>query len=624
MCGIAAIIGFNQTGTERLSRIDSCIPLLKHRGPDKQQVIRSSHFAMAHARLSIIDLSEASNQPFTSQDGRYSLVYNGEIFNYKNLRAELEQEGYMFHTQGDAEVLITLYKAYGKKGLLKINGFFAFLLYDKAEARFFAARDRYGVKPFYFYSDTDYFACASELRSLKQLTDSKRINKTALFTYLQLSYVPEAICMLEGVEKLGPGECIQIIHHQVIREKYYTLDIAPAYREKPNLNTDFLQLLDSAVEERLTADVPVGSFLSGGIDSSIITALAAQKTNDLQTFSIGFKDNPYLDESRFAELVAKKYRTQHHTFYMDEAEAGNELENFLRAMDEPFADSSAFNVFVLAKKTKAHVKVVLSGDGADELFAGYNKHRAEWVIRNQQVKTRLFQSLSLLTGILPASRKNSLSNKIRQLRRFSDGAALSPKERYWRWACFYEENQAKKLISLSTKELVAFNKLKDHYTAGISEDYNSLLLADMNLILPGDMLTKVDRMSMANALEVRNPFLDYRLVEFAFSLGANHKINGHQQKKLIKESCVHLLPDEILNRKKHGFETPVQKWLQGILRDKVATYCLDKNFIETQNLFDYASLKQVVEQAMQPNAGDATALVWNVLLFNFWYKHTLQ
>jgi len=578
---------------------------------------------MAHVRLGIIDLSEASNQPFTTNDNRFTIVYNGEIFNYKQLKNQLQQNGHTFYTEGDVEVLINLYKEYGKDCLHKINGFFSFLLYDKQTQTFFAARDRFGVKPFYYYTDENYFACSSELRTLKHITDCNTINKTALYTYLQLTYIPEKTSILENIHKLEPGERLTISNNNIQKDKYYSIKLPSEYKEQKDVNKTFLNLLESAVEERLTSDVPVGCFLSGGIDSSVITAIAAQQNKNLQTFSIGFKNNTYFDESVYAEIVAKKYNTNHHTFYIGEPDAENEIENFLLAIDEPFADSSAFNVFVLSKKTKQHVKVVLSGDGADEIFAGYNKNRAEWMIRNQPFKTAVLKNTSLIAKMFPASRGTKLSNRIRQINRFANGAKLSPQERHWQWACFYEENKAAALINLSQEEQKDFNELKSNYTSAVNDDYNSTLLADVNLVLPSDMLTKVDRMSMANALEVRNPFLDYRLIEFAFSLRTQNKIDVNLQKKIVKESCAHLLPKEIIDRKKHGFETPVQKWLKGILKDKVEEYCLDKAFIEHQNIFNYIELKQAVEQALSANAGDTTSVVWSVLVFNYWYKQNI-
>jgi asparagine synthase (glutamine-hydrolysing) len=624
MCGIAAIVSFNDKGKERFSRIAKCTDLLKHRGPDYQKHIIENNFAMAHARLSIIDLSEASNQPFITHDNRFTIVYNGEIFNYKQLKNQLQQNGHTFYTEGDVEVLINLYKEFGKNCLNKINGFFSFLLYDKQTQIFFAARDRYGVKPFYYYADENYFACSSELRTLKYITDCNTINKTALYTYLQLTYIPEKLSILENIHKLEPGEYLTIENNKIRKEKYYSLNLPSEYKEQKDINKTFLTLLESAVEERLTSDVPVGCFLSGGIDSSVITAIASQQNKNLQTFSVGFKNNSYFDESVYAEIVAKKYETQHQTFYLGEVESESEIENFLKAIDEPFADSSAFNVYVLSKKTKQHVSVVLSGDGADELFAGYNKHRAEWMIRNQKLKTTLLKSASSITSLFPSSRNGKLSNRIRQINRFADGAKLSSQERYWQWACFYEENKVKKLLDLSPKEGKYFSEIKNTYTSIINANYNSTLLADVNLVLPSDMLTKVDRMSMANALEVRNPFLDYRIVDFAFSLDTKYKIDGNTQKKIVKESCAHLLPNEILNRKKHGFETPIQKWLKGALKSKVEEYCLNKDFIEQQNLFDYKELKQVVEQSLSNNSGETTFAVWSVLIFNYWYKQNIN
>lgn len=350
MCGIAAIVGFNQKGKEYFSKIATCATLLKHRGPDNQKYIIEDNFAMAHARLSIIDLSEASNQPFKSHDGRFTIVYNGEVFNYKQLKNHLQQKGHTFYTEGDVEVLLTLYKEYGKDGLHKINGYFSFILYDAQTQSFFAARDRFGVKPFYYFLNEDYFACASEIRTLKQITGSKTVNKTALYTYLQLTYIPEKLSILQDIHKLEPGEYLHIENNTTTKEKYYSLTLLSEYKEQKDVNKTFLSLLESAVEERLTSDVPVGCFLSGGIDSSVITAIASQQNKNLQTFSIGFKNNSYFDESVYAEIIAKKYNTTHQTFFLDEAEAANEIEPFLLSIDEPFADSSAFNVFVLSKK----------------------------------------------------------------------------------------------------------------------------------------------------------------------------------------------------------------------------------------------------------------------------------
>src|SRR6185312_12174950 len=259
--------------------------------PDNQKYIIEPNFAMAHARLSIIDLSEASNQPFTTYDGRFTIVYNGEIFNYKALKQELQQLGHAFHTEGDVEVLINLYKEFGKNCLHKINGFFAFVLYDKQTQTFFAARDRLGIKPFYYYADENYFACSSELKTVKYITDSNTINKTAVYAYLQLTYVPEKTSIIENIYKLEPGEFLFVEKNKITKEKYYSVKLQTEYKEEKSVNETFLHLLEGAVEARLTADVPVGCFLSGGIDSSVITAIASQKNKNLQTFSVGFKNN---------------------------------------------------------------------------------------------------------------------------------------------------------------------------------------------------------------------------------------------------------------------------------------------------------------------------------------------
>lgn len=621
MCGIAAIVGFTEKGRQRLPRIAQCAALLRHRGPDHQQHMLAENFAFAHARLSIIDLSAQSNQPFTSHDKRFTVVYNGEIFNYRQLRDELMQRGETFHTGGDVEVLVNLYRAFGKEGVKKINGFFAFVLHDHEANTFFAARDRFGVKPLYFYQDGDYFSCASELRTLKGLCDLGEIDRAALYTYLQLTYTPENCSLLENAQKLQPGSFLFIEKNCVSAGTYYTLGISEQNAPSPQPpGRQLIGLLDDAVQARMVADVPVGTFLSGGIDSSIITALAARHQPGLQTFSVGFAGNAQLDESKYAELVAKKYKTRHHTFHFTEAEAGSEIENFLDAIDEPFADSSAFNVYVLAKKTRQHVKVALSGDGADELFAGYNKHRAEWLVRNDPVKAFLLRSASLFASFTRASRESKMANRARQLERFASGAKLNPAERYWRWASFYPQQKARRLIKLSHGQAALYEVRKKEYTSLVAENFNSVLLADTKLVLPADMLVKVDRMSMAHGLEVRNPFLDYRVVEFAFSLDARYKIDKYEQKKILRESCAHLLPSEILQRKKHGFETPVQQWLRGVLRGHAERLLLDRAFIEGQGLFNYGEVEDVVRRALGNSPGDAGAVAWALLIFNHWYK----
>jgi asparagine synthase (glutamine-hydrolysing) len=624
MCGIAAIVGFTEAGKQQLTRIAQCPVLLRHRGPDKQQHLIEENFGFAHARLSIIDLSPQSDQPFTSHDKRFTLVYNGEIFNYRELREELQQRGITFHTDGDAEVLINLYRAYGREGIQKINGFFAFVLHDRQSKTFFAARDRFGVKPLYYYHSEDIFACASELRSLRALANERTIDKAALFAYLQLTYTPENCTLLKNMHKLAPGASLFIENGGLSFEQYYSLSLPAQYSDLSEPSASLLELLDSAVQLRMVSDVPVASFLSGGIDSSVITALASRYNPGLQTFSLGFRGNAQLDESKFAGLVARKYNTKHHTFYLTDPEAEAEIGNFLDAMDEPFADSSAFNVYMLSKMTRRHVKVVLSGDGADELFAGYNKHRAEWMVRNQPAKTALLGAAAGLARLLPASREGKLANRVRQLDRFAKGAKLDAGERYWRWASFYSETLAARLLRPDASGQQSFQKRKQAYTSLLNEDFNSVLLADARLVLPGDMLVKVDRMSMAHGLEVRNPFLDYRVVEFAFSLHAKHKLDARQQKKIVRESFRHLLPDEILNRSKHGFETPVRRWLRGVLRPYVEELLLNPSFIEQQGLFEYEELNRVVQKALSQDAGDSAAVVWALLIFNHWYKKHLS
>ncbi|HRR24285.1 MAG TPA: asparagine synthase C-terminal domain-containing protein, partial [Bacteroidia bacterium] len=384
------------------------------------------------------------------------------------------------------------------------------------------------------------------------------------------------------------------------------------------------ELMTDAVGLRLVSDVPLGCFLSGGIDSSVVTALAAQQVNKLNTFSIGFKDEPFFDETSFALRVAEMHNTAHHVFKLTNGELFENLADILNYIDEPFADSSAIAVFILSKYTKKHVTVALSGDGADEIFGGYQKHRAEWLIRNRPGLTPL---LKMAASVLPSkfsSRENSIKNKIRQLHRFAEGATLSNKERYLRWCSFTTANYRNELLLKPfANDLKNRNQQLSTYVKH-QTSMNDVLLSDMKLVLTGDMLRKVDSMSMANSLEVRSPFLDYRVVDFAFSLTDKYKIDNKAQKKIVKDAFRLLLPEEIYHRGKRGFEVPLIKWFQTELRGKI-DFLLGEEIIQSQGLFNLNSIKQLRHDVMNNPSGESQAKMWALIVFqNWWLTHHLK
>jgi asparagine synthase (glutamine-hydrolysing) len=374
----------------------------------------------------------------------------------------------------------------------------------------------------------------------------------------------------------------------------------------------------------MISDVPLGSFLSGGIDSSVIVALAARHTEKLKTFSVGYKDNPFFDETFYANLVAKKYKTEHTVFALTTNDFLQFVYNVLDYIDEPFADSSAIPEFILSYYTKQHVTVALSGDGGDEVFAGYNKHAAEWRVRKGGLLNTAVKMGRPLWSVLPKSRNNKLTNKFRQLDRFAKGSRLSAAERYWKWAAFLDAGEAISLIHPNLRQGMNtsfLQKVEQSFSDHIKgEDFNETLLADMNLVLVSDMLVKVDLMSMANSLEIRSPFLDKEVVEFAFGLPASYKIDRHLKKKIVQDAFRPYLPDELYNRPKKGFEIPMLNWLRKELWDLIDNDLLSASFVEAQGIFDMAAVTKLKRQLHSSNPDDSHATIWALLVFQYWWK----
>lgn len=602
--------------------INASVNTLIRRGPDGEGIYTHSNVALGHRRLSIIDTTNAASQPFTDHSGRYTIIYNGEFFNYKEYRDKLLQKGIPLRSSSDTEVLLYSFIEYGAACLEKINGFFSLAIYDKQEQSVFIARDRYGVKPLLVYQNENIFAFASEMKALLTYGIPRELDPVSLFTYLQLNYIPSPNSIFTGVSKLEPGHYMTIKNGQVQKNCYYKIPYCENITVAADYDTAQKQLaglLEESVQKRLISDVPLGCFLSGGIDSSVIAVLAARHTTHLKTFSIGYKEEALFDETHYAQLVAKRHKTDHTVFLLSNDDLFGNLYQVLDYLDEPFADSSALAVHILSMHTRKHVTVALSGDGADELFAGYNKHAAEFKMRNNRSLASFAGLTKPLWGILPGSRGSSLGNKVRQLEKFSMGARLSEKERYWSWAGYADESTVCKIFKTKFSNDL-YNDRKRGLLKNINNDFNSVLLTDMNLVLQNDMLTKVDSMSMANSLEVRTPFLDYNVVNFAFGLPANYKINNNSRKRILKDAFRSQLPAEIFKRGKHGFEVPLLKWFRTDLKSMITDDLLSEGFIREQGLFDYVSVKLLLRQLFSSSPGDSTARVWGLIVFQYWWK----
>ncbi len=599
---------------------------LKHRGPDCGLTYTDDRVGLGHRRLSIIDLSSGANQPMSDPSGRYTIVFNGEIFNFKSLREDLLSKGVELKTNSDTEVLLHLYITYNTDCLVKLHGFFGFAIYDKQEQSLFIARDRIGIKPLVFYYDEDKFVFASELEALYAFNLPLELDYVSAFQYFQFNYIPAPHTIYKNVNKLMQGHYMMVKKGSVETTKYYEV----INNENPTLTytdakKELIHRLEAAVEERMISDVPLGAFLSGGIDSSVITAIASSQTKNLNTFSIGYKDEPHFDETKYAKLVAEKYKTNHTTFTLTNDDIFDNIFEMLDFFGEPFADSSTLPLYILTKETKKKVTVALSGDGADEIFGGYHKYMGEFKARQGGFLANALKMGLPLLSKLPQSRNSKLTNTFRRINRFAQSMTLEPAERYLFLSSVTSQQQVLELLSPEFIEKIDFdeyNRRTNILTKFIkNESFNEVLISDVNLVLTNDMLTKVDSISMANSLEVRVPFLDHRVVNFAFTLPTNYKIDGNMKKKVLQDAARHLLPTELYNRPKHGFDVPLMKGYKNELKSWIHGKMLDDTFVKNQEIFSPEYISNLKNTLIHSNSFDQNH-VWAILVFqNWWKKH---
>lgn len=575
MCGITGLIDKQKNPIDPIV-IEKMTRTLVHRGPDAEGYFLKPGIALGHRRLSIIDLS-GGTQPMTTPDGRYTIVFNGEIYNFEELKKELEKTGVRFQTHSDTEVLLQLYIQEGPDCLQKLNGMFAFAIWDHTHSELFAARDRMGKKPFYYWNTPRYFAFASEVKAILAHPDFVRdLDPEALAHYFQYEYVPAPYCIFKGVKKLPQAHTLRFKKDQLIIQRYWDI---PLTNKKENISEkdavkEILNKLDQAVECRLVADVPLGVFLSGGIDSSSIVALMAKHRagKDIQTFAIGFKEASY-DETRYSNLIAKKFGTDHHHQYLSASRMLEILPEIIDLMDEPFSDYSIIPTYLLSKFTRQTVTVALGGDGGDELFAGYPTFVADRLAKRYQAWPSLIKKIIRgFAHVLPTSEKDmSFEFKLRQ---FLYGVEYPPILRNQVWLGALNTKEQSQIFSEKT-----WNEIRNCNPLGlIREQMNSCQSTDpgdrlsyfyQKFYLCDDILVKADRASMAASLEVRAPYLDVNVVEFVSRLPFTYKLKGSQTKYLLKKSLEGILPKEILHRKKKGFGIPTNVWLKKELKDQM-------------------------------------------------------
>ncbi|MEP1034884.1 asparagine synthase (glutamine-hydrolyzing) [Ekhidna sp.] len=615
MCGITGFKLFSNRRdlTESLARATDSLSL---RGPDHQATFTDKSVGLGHTRLSIIDTSSKANQPMTDQSGRYTLAFNGEIYNYGDLAKNLSVN---FKSSSDTEVLLYLLIKEREHCLEKLNGFFAFAFYDSIDETLLLARDRMGIKPLHYYQNEDLFVFGSEMKAILNFPVPRTINKHSIHSYLQFTYLPHEMSMIDGVKKLLPGHFIKIRGKDVLNGSYWKLDDCAEFNNTyDNAKSQLVDIMEQSVQKRMVADVPLGAFLSGGTDSSAVVSMASKFNSNLNTFSIGYADHPFFDETGFAELVANKFKTNHTTFSLSNNDLLESLTEIIDYIDEPFADSSAIPTYLLAQLVSKKMKVALSGDGADELFGGYYKHLAFHKSRKKSISNSLIKSFAPLLSFLPKSRSSKIGNNARRISKYAELLRLSPTERYWHLASFNHNVNELLLDDGAFQSIIHPFHLKEPF------DLSKFLDIDLQMVLPGDMLTKVDLMSMANSLEVRVPFLDKDMIAFARSLPTNFKVKGNQRKRVLQDAFEHILPKELHHRSKKGFEVPLLHWLRNELLDDLDKCVFDEEFLESQKLFNVANIIKLKRQLLSNNPEDVHATVWSLYIFQKWYARHIN
>lgn len=620
MCGICGVTYFDQSRGVLESEVQGMCDVIRHRGPDDEGLLVKKNFGIGMRRLSIIDLA-TGHQPISNEDGSIWIVFNGEIYNHLELRNELIQKGHKFKTNTDTEAIVHAYEEYGESCPEKLNGMFGFAILDFKNQTLFLARDRLGIKPLYYYHDSEKFAFGSELKSILQIEGVPRnVDLRALDIYLTFEYIPSPFSIFEKISKLPPGHSLTLRNGKISIKEYWDLQFAEKQASEDELCERLIELLQDAVKIRLMSDVPLGAFLSGGIDSSTIVALMSRVMDrPVKTFSIGFKEDTY-NEAEYARTVARHFKTKHHEQII-EPNALELTENLVGFLDEPFGDFSIFPTYLVSKMAREFVTVSLSGDGGDELFAGYDTYLANKMAGSYERIPR-FMHKGLIEPVLdripPTEKKKGLINRAK---RFSEGMRLPADLQHTRWMIFLQEAEKLRLYSQDMqhelKGVDSFEFIRNYFRRSqTSDDLNRQLYVDIKSYLVDDILVKVDRMSMATSLEARVPFLDHRFVEFTATIPSSLKLKGKGTKYLLKKAMSPHLPQEILTRGKEGFSIPIKNWLKNELRDLMQDV-LSPDKVKREGFFEPTFVEQLKEEHLTGKENHSHRL-WAMMVFGIW------
>lgn len=627
MCGIVGTFNFGKkdsaddpAGKAILKKMADAI---SYRGPDDEGYYSDNIAGLGHKRLSIIDLSEKGHQPMCNENNDVWIVFNGEIYNFSDVREDLEAKGHKFASSSDTETIIHAYEEYGERCLELLNGMFAFAIYDARlpKKKLFLARDRIGKKPLFYFSDKEKIVFASELKALLRYPDIKKeISKEAISYYLTFGYVPAPLSIFKSIKKLMPGNFLAADSEGKIKiRQYWDVKYKKENRPEEYYTATILEELENATKRRLISDVPLGAFLSGGIDSSSVVAMMAKNSEKpVKTFSIGFEEESY-NELEFAKRVAEKFRTEHREMVI-KPDMAKMLPMIVWYYNEPYADSSALPSYFVAKMTRKYVTVALNGDGGDEAFGGYGKYAVDNFASNY---ARL---PSVAKGIFRAADyagKTALLRDIASVRRLGDFygmTKLSPKERYMELT-FHFSQALKRQISFGFKkdEIEApIRFFEGYYNKKGLDPLQRKMYTDIKTFLPYDLLVKMDIATMANSLEGRSPYLDFGLVEFAATIPSDMKVKGTVKKYILKKALKGMLPRMILNKKKQGFSVPIEKWFRKDLKNITYDILLDKNSFVS----DYLRTEAVKKLLDEHSSGlkNHKSRIWNLLCLELWHR----
>jgi asparagine synthase (glutamine-hydrolysing) len=627
MCGIVGFVNANKSAVDQ-SILEKMNAAIIHRGPDQDGFFIKENVGLAMRRLSIIDLA-SGKQPIHSQDKTKWIVFNGEIYNYQELRENLVEKGFNFYTNSDTEIIVNLYQLYGADCLQHLRGMFAFAIWDETEQSLFIARDRVGKKPvLYSFQPNGDLIFGSEFKAVLQHKNvSREVDYDAIDSYLSYLCVPAPQTAFKSIRKLEPGHWLLWKNGEIKTQRYWQPDFSKKIKiSEAEAIEETTRILRESVKLRMISEVPLGAFLSGGVDSSAVVALMAQESsNPVKTFSIGFEEQDF-SELKYAKAVAQHVGAEYNEFIV-KPNALEILPMLVEHYGEPYADSSAIPTYYVSKETRKFVTVALNGDGGDESFAGYERHLAMRIAEKYHKFPSVLRKVLIEKPISLFPTSELKKSRVRDAKRFLQAASLPKTERYFHWMSTFNREAKAEIYTKEFTNTVANNhasKFLDEWFAKSNGNgiLDSTLLTDQMTYLPNDLLPKVDIASMAVSLEARSPFLDHKVIEFAASLPENLKMKGFETKSLLKKVAARLVPKEVIYRRKMGFGVPIGNWFRGEMKDFVKEILLSEKCLK-RGIIKPEFIEKYVNEHTE-SSKDHTFQIWTLLMLELWFQQFID